>query len=110
MKDNMSLYEVFKEVALNNPNIVAYTQDGNRITYDSLLKKIDEVSSSFSVLGVKKKDYVSVSLFNSLEIILVIYALNKLGAICNLINPLYSEEEFKYSLKQTKSKNNKNKR
>lgn len=104
MKDNMSLYEVFKEVALNNPNIVAYTQDGNRITYDSLLKKIDEVSSSFSVLGVKKKDYVSVSLFNSLEIILVIYALNKLGAICNLINPLYSEEEFKYSLKQTKSK------
>lgn len=104
MKDNISLYEVFKEVALSNQNIIAYTQNGNRITYKALLKKVDEVSSSFSVLGVKKKDYVSVSLFNSLELITVIYALNKIGAICNLINPLYSEEEFKYSLEITKSK------
>ncbi len=100
----MSLYQVFREVALKYPNNIAFISNGNKISYKALLKKIDEASSSFSMLGVRKKDYISISLFNRLEAIIVIYALNKLGAVANILNPLYSEEELKYTLELTKSK------
>ena len=62
----MSLYQVFREVALKHPNNIAFISNGNKISYKALLKKIDEASSYFSMLDIRKKDYISISLFNRL--------------------------------------------
>ncbi|UKI58414.1 MAG: hypothetical protein L6V81_03125 [Clostridium sp.] len=41
---------------------------------------------------------------NTPEAIICFYALNRIGAICNMIHPLSSEEEFKHDINLTSSK------
>ncbi len=101
---DVSMYEMVKRTALKYPSNIAYNFYGNKITYKTFLKQIDVSACAFIRMGVKKGDYVSIIMPNTPEAIISIYALNKLGAICNMIHPLNSEEEMKYAINLTKSK------
>ena len=101
---NKSLYNLIQEISLSYPNDIAYSYYGSKVNYKTFLNKIDEYASAFKKYGVKKGDYVSIIMFKTEEVLILLYALNKLGAICNMLNPLYSEEELKYSLNITNSK------
>lgn len=101
---NVSMYEMVKKCANKYPNIIAYSYFGTKITYKSYIRKIDETASAFVSLGVKKGDYVSIIMPNTPEAIISFYALNKIGAICNMLHPLSGEEELKYGINLTKSK------
>ena len=102
--DDVSMFEMLKRSALKYPSLIAYSYYGNKVTYKTFLDKIEEAAKAFIRLGVKKGEYVSVIMPNTPEAITCFYALNKLGAIINMIHPLSSEEEIKYALNITKSK------
>ena len=55
-------------------------------------------------LGIKKKDVVSICMPNTPEGIISFYAINKVGAIANMIHPLSSADEIKYYVNLSKSK------
>ena len=101
---NVSMYEMVRKCANKYPKSIAYSYYGTRITYKTYLRKIDECASAFVKLGVKKKDYVSIIMPNTPEAIICFYALNKIGAIANMLHPLSGEEELKYGITLTKSK------
>ena len=101
---NTSMYSLMRKCALKYPSNIAYTYFGNKVTYKSFLMKIDTCSRAFIKLGVKKSDVVSIIMPNTPEAIICFYALNRIGAICNMIHPLSSEEEFKYDINLTSSK------
>ena len=65
-------------------NAVSYF--GKRITYQMLLDKIKIVAAELSALGVKAGDIVAVALPNIPENIYIIYALNYIGAIADMID------------------------
>ena len=73
------------------------------ITYGELLKNIDKVANAFVAKGIKDGDIVNVSLPNIPESVYVFYALSKIGAIANMINPLSSTEDFKHYINETDS-------
>lgn len=100
---DVSMYELVKRCALKYPNNIAYTYYGKNVTYQEYLRKIDETAKAFIRLGVNKKDVVSIIMPNTPEAITCFYALNKIGAICNMIHPLSSEEEIKYDINLTSS-------
>ena len=101
---NVSMYEMVRKCASKYPKLTAYSYYGTKCSYKSFIKRIDVCASAYQRLGVKNKDVVSIIMPNTPEAIISFYALNKLGAIINMIHPLSSEEELKYALNLTESK------
>ena len=72
--------------------------------YKDFLKQIDDCARSFKQLGIKHNDVVSICMPNPPEAIISFYALNKIGAIANMIHPWLAEPEIKYFVNFSKSK------
>ena len=100
---NISMYEQIKCTASKYPDYIAYRYFNTKVKYKKFLKQIDRASLSFHKLGVKKGDIVTICLPNFPEAIICVYALNRIGAIANMLHPLSAEEEIKQSLLSTKS-------
>lgn len=101
---NCSIYERMKDVALKYSRLVAINYYGTKITYSELDKKIDKCAKAFKSIGVKQEDVVTICMPNIPEAIVAFYALNKIGAIANMIHPLSAEEEIKNYINSTNSK------
>ncbi|MGI6330058.1 MAG: AMP-binding protein [Bacilli bacterium] len=100
----MSIYEMFKEVALENPTALAYNYFGTIVTYKKFLVQIDKTAEAFKRYGVNFGDVVTICLPNFPEGIICVYALNKIGAIANMVHPLSGEGEIKSYVNDTNSK------
>lgn len=100
---NMSMYKMLVNTTKKYPGNIAYDFYGNKITYKSFLNKIDETAKAFIRFGVKKGDVVTICMPNTPETISCFYALNKLGAVANMLHPQSSEEELKYGIKLANS-------
>lgn len=101
---NISLYEQVLNSSKKYPDNIAYQYFNKKIKYKKFIKQIDRVALSFQKLDVKKGDVVTLCMPNIPEVLIAFYALNKLGAIANMVHPLSAEEEIKESLISTNSK------
>jgi len=82
-----SMYKFLKDRSQPNLSVNAISYFGEKITYGTFLSKIDQYAAAFDSLGVKKGEYVSLISVVIPETAYTIYALNKIGAICNIIDP-----------------------
>ena len=82
----------------------AITYFGTHITYRNFIKKIDETARKFLSLGVKKYDIVTILSANVPEALYCFYALNKIGAVPNMLHPLLSQDEIKDALNKYEAK------
>ena len=101
---NISLYEMLEINSKARLNLTSYNYFGKKGTYKDLLNKIDECSKSLIKLGVKEKEKVTICMPNTPEAVASFYAINKIGAIASMINPLSAENEIKYYLNITETK------
>lgn len=101
---NISLYKQIKNTASKYQNNFAYRYLGKNVTYKKFIEQIDKAALSFKEMNVKKGDVVTFCMPNIPEVIIGFYALNKIGAIANMVHPLSAEEEIKEALITTKSK------
>lgn len=77
---------------------------GTRVSYRNFIKKIDETADKFLTLGVKKFDIVTILSANVPEALYCFYALNKIGAVANILHPLLSQNEIKNALNTYEAK------
>lgn len=77
---------------------------GVKVTYGELFSKIEETAKAFKQIGVKKGDIVTMAMATSPELAYVFYALNRIGAVANALDPRYTYEEFKEKIEETNSK------
>lgn len=100
----MSAYDYM--VVNNNSNLDknALNFYGIKITYEELLKNIDKITRSLISLGVKKGNIVTLAMANTPEMVYLFYALNRIGAISNVIDPRYSADEMKREINKANSK------
>jgi len=98
------LFDALYESALKYPYNTAIEYSNNQITYKQLIKRIDKCAKALKVLGVKKGDKVTICMPNTPEEVSMFYAINKVGAVANMIHPLSSEKEIEYYLNKSKSK------
>lgn len=101
---DISIYEQVRRSSVKYPNYIAYKYFNKNVKYKDLMKQIDRVAKSFKVLGVEKGDIVTLCMPNIPEVLMCVYALNKIGAIANMLHPLSAPEEIKDSLNSTNSK------
>ena len=97
---NKSLFRFLKDKAQKGgyDNNIAITYFGTHRTYKDFFKEIDVVARSFKSLGVRENDVVTILSANVPEALISFYALNKIGAIANILHPLLSENEIKSAL------------
>lgn len=100
----MKAYDYLVLNNLDNLNSVAINYYGRKITYSSLIKKIDICAKALKKIGVKCGDIVTLPMANTPENIYLFYALNRIGAISNVIDPRGTVEEMSKEIKKTDSK------
>ncbi len=98
-----SLYEKVLETSKEYPDYYALEYFKKKYTYKQMIKEIDKAAISMKNAGIKKDDKVTICAANCPEAIFAFYAINKIGAIANIIHPLSSENEIKQYLKGAKS-------
>lgn len=91
---SLSLFDYLVQSNKNRADRVAINYLGRRITYHDLLKNIDAAAQGFLALGVKEHDIVTIALPSVPEAIYAIYALNRIGAVANMIHPLAGVPEL----------------
>lgn len=100
---DLSIYEYLRNSNLDNMDRVAIRYFDTRMTYRELFDEINVCARAFKSQGIRPGDVVSICMANTPEAIIAFYALNKIGAIANMIHPLSAEEEIKNTLKVSKS-------
>ena len=74
------------------------------ISYEKLLELVKTCAAGFVKLGVKKGDKVTICLPNIPQCVIAVYAVNRIGAVCNLVHPLSTKDEIEYAVNLTKSR------
>ena len=100
---NITIYDQIKKSTKKDPYGIAISYLGKNITYGDFLKKIDIAARGFYDLGVRRGSVVTILLPNIPEVLISLYAINKIGGVCNMTHPLSAEEEIKETILSTKS-------
>ncbi|MBR4084849.1 MAG: AMP-binding protein [Lachnospiraceae bacterium] len=95
---DVSVYTFLKEAADRHPKEISYEYFGRKKRYWQFMEEIDECAKAFLALGVNPRECVSICMPNVPEAIIAFYAINKIGAIANMIHPLSAEKEIEYYL------------
>ena len=88
-----TIYEYLVENNKDYLSDVAMNYMGRKISYKELFENIDKAAAAFQKVGVKEKEIVTVALPSIPEAIYCVYALNKIGAVANMIHPLAGKDE-----------------
>ncbi len=99
-----SMVDMILQSAEKWPDNVAYSYYGHKVTYKNFVKKIEKAARALKNYGVKEGDRVTICMPNTPEGITMVYAVNMVGAICNMVHPLSSEKELEYYIKVAQSK------
>lgn len=86
------------------PKAPAYEFMGKYTTYSEFVKKIEVAAGAFYRAGIRKNDVVSICMPNTPQALICMYALNRIGAIANMIHPLSSKKNITYYLDYADSK------
>ncbi len=100
----MKIYSYLKDVNKDRLNTTALHYYGKNITYGELIRRIDEVANAYASLGIKEGSVVSLLSASTPESIMTVYALNKMGAIVNAIDPRQNTEFIEKMIKDSGSK------
>lgn len=100
---DISLYDYMVNETINYKNNYAINYFGRKITYKVFWDYIDKCARSFKSLGVREGDVVTICMPNTPEAVITFFAVNKIGAIANMVHPLSAEEEIKQYLNSTNS-------
>ena len=99
-----SMVDMVMQSAEKWPDNTAYVYYGHKVTYKNFVKKIEKTARALKNYGVKEGDRVTICMPNTPEGITMVYAVNMVGAICNMVHPLSSEKELEYYIKIADSK------
>ena len=99
-----SMVDMVMQSAEKWPDYTAYTYYGHKVTYKNFVKKIEKTARALKNYGVKEGDRVTICMPNTPEGITMVYAVNMVGAVCNMVHPLSSEKELEYYVKVAESK------
>ena len=101
--DDISIYEMLVKCSEGRDKLTAINYYGKLISYKTFLHLIDQAALAFQSQGIRKGDVVTICMPNTPEALVSFYAINKIGAIANMIHPLSGEQEIKDYLTSTHS-------
>ncbi len=99
-----TMYEAIAAMVQEFPEDTAYEFYGVKTKYKRFGEKILQAARAFAANGIGKGDRVTICLPNVPQAIDCFYALDRIGAVANMIHPLSAEKEISFYLNISKSK------
>ncbi len=99
-----TIYEHIFNNNQDNLDRMALIYYGTKISYRKMFREISLIAGTLEDSGIKKGDIVTVCMINSPETIYLIFALNKIGAVANMVYGSSTSEELKKYILDVKSK------
>ena len=99
-----TMYQLLSLTAKQYPDSTAYIFQGKQTTYSQFMKRIDAAAKGLYKMGIRKGDKVTICMANTPQALDCFYALNRIGAIPNMIHPLSAAKEIAFYLNFSKSK------
>lgn len=100
----MKTYDLVYEQNRKNKDSIALEYCGREISYGEFFDKVDERTQFYKSLGVKPNDVLVMSMLMTPEFVYDWYALGRLNAISNLIDPRISVQGIKKCVEQSNAK------
>jgi len=101
---NVSVPELFDQVADKYGNKTALIFYGKKISYTKLQELTDRFATALADLGVIKGDTVALYLLNCPQYVIAYFAALKVGAKVTPISPVYTSQEVKHQLEDSDAK------
>ena len=99
-----TLYQYIYENNRDDTSNIAINYFGRKISYAALFDNIEKAAKAFSAIGIKAGDIVTIMSMHTPEVIYSVYALNRMGAVANLVYMTLSEDEIEETVANTASK------
>ena len=99
-----TMYQLVADAATKYPRGVAYVFQGKKTTYSAFMQRIDDAARGLYRSGIRKGDRVTICMPNCPQALDCFYALNRIGAIPNMIHPLSAPQEIAFYLNVSHSK------
>ncbi len=96
--------EILDRTAENYPDKTAFIFQGFKISYKDFNTLVNHFATTLHGFGVKKGDSVSILLPNIIPCAAAFYAINRIGGIAVMNNPLYSDRELRHQFNDSSSK------
>lgn len=100
----MTAYQYVYESNKHNLKADALDYFGKKISFKELFERIARCADSFIAMGVQKGDIVTICMPSTVETIVAIYALNKIGAVPDMLDPRSNKHQLKFYLTENESK------
>ena len=101
---NCTMYQLLSATAKQYPQNTAYVFQGKKTSFAQFMTRIDAAAQGLTAMGISKGDKVTICMPNSPQALDCFYALNRIGAIANMIHPLSAAGEIAFYLNFSKSK------
>ena len=99
-----TMYEYAWENNKNHPKDIVFSYYRKKTTYEQFFDNVRNAVKALHFKGIKKGDIVTVMSMHTPETIYLIYALNYLGAVSNMVYMTLSENEVLHTITNTESK------
>ena len=100
---NGSMYDIVNDAKEKYPNNIALEYFDIKYTYKEFIKNVDNIALALKKYDIVENECVTICMPNIPEAIFLIYAVNKIGAICNIIHPLSTKNDIKNAISETNS-------
>lgn len=99
-----TIIDLFEEKVLSNPLDTAIVCNGNKLTYEELNKKANQLANHLSKNNIGKDDLVCIMTTRSLEMVIGLLAILKIGGCYIPVDPNYPKERISYLIENSSSK------
>ncbi len=101
---DISMYEIIKRSKEKYGSYIAYDFMGKAVSYEKLIEEVGVCAQALLVQGIKAGDTVTICLPNVPQAVIMLYALNKIGAVASMVHPLSAENEIMFFLNESNSR------
>lgn len=98
-----SLWSAVEEIAKKYPDYIAFDFMGKKTKYKVFEAQVNQCAKALKSLGIKSGDRITICMPNCPQAVIMLYAINLIGAIANMVHPLSSENEIEFYLNHSKS-------
>ena len=100
----LTMFQMVERMAVQYPDEPAYDFYGKKTSYSSFISKIERAARALIAIGIRRDDAVTICMPNTPQALICFYAVNRIGAVANMIHPLSAQNEITFYLNFTKSR------
>ena len=100
----LTMFQMVERIAAQYPDEPAYEFYGRKTSYSAFVGRIERAARAFWAAGIRPSDVITVCMPNTPQALDCFYAINRIGAVANMVHPLSAQKEISYYLNLSGSK------